>query len=79
MVEQNRNTQTMSLTSACCVHSNVHGLDNTPWIRYHTAVDPLHSTSSAVQKYHHPISGPVQIQPVSSAGNSSFIGEVPVS
>ena len=68
----------MSLTPACWVHSNVDVLENTLWIRYLTAVDPILSTSSAVQKYHHLTSGSVEIQWLTTAGNSSSIGEEPV-
>ena len=78
-VEQDRTVQTMSLTSACWVHSNVYVLVNTPWIRYLTAVDPILSTSSAFQKYHHLISGSVEIWWLTIAGNSSSIGKEPVS
>ena len=76
--EHNRSVQTMSLTSACWVHSNVYGLGNVHWIRYHTAVDPIHSTSFTMQKYHHLTSGSVEIPLSTSAGNSSSIGKVPV-
>ena len=75
----NRNTQTMSLTSACCVHSNVHGLGNIHWIRYLTVVDPIHSTSSTVQAYHHLTSVSVEVPLVTTAWHSSSIGEVPLS
>ena len=68
----------MSLTSACCVHSNVYGLDDIHWIRYLTAVDPIHSTSSTMQSYHHLTSDSVEIPLSTSAGNSSFIGKKPV-
>ena len=72
-------TLTVPLTSACCVHSNVYGLCNIHWIRYLTAVDPSHSTSSAVHKYHTLISGSVEIPLLTTAGNFSSIGKVPVS
>ena len=77
-VEHNRSVQTMSLTPACCVHSNVYVLVDIHWIRYLTAVDPILSTSSAVQTYHHLISGSVEIPLPLLAGNSSSIGKVPV-
>ena len=63
----------MSLTSACCVHSNVYGLGNIHWIKYLTVVDPLHSTSSAVQIYFHLTSVPL----LPFIGNTSVIGKVP--
>ena len=66
------------LTRSCWVHSNVYGLGNIHWIRYQTAVDPFHSTSSAVQKYLHMTSGSVDIPLGTWTGNSSFIGEEPV-
>ena len=68
----------MSLTSACCVHSNVYGLENIPWIRYHTAVDSIHSTSSTVQVYYHLTSAPVEIPQVTFTRNSSSIWKEPV-
>ena len=74
-VEQDRSVQTMSLTPACCVHSNVYGLFNVHWIRYLTAVDSILSTLFAVQTYHHLTSGSVL---VTIAGNSSSIGKEPV-
>ena len=67
----------MSLTSACCVHSNVYGLCNIHWVRYHTAVDPLHSTSSAVQNYSHLTSVFVEIPLLLFIWNSSIIGIEP--
>ena len=69
----------MSLTSACCVHSNVDGLGNICWIRYLTVVDPLHSISSAVHTYRHINSGSVEIRLVTSTENSRFIGKKTVS
>ena len=69
----------MSLTTTCCVHSNVNGLVNTCWIRYLTTVDPLHSTSSALHMYLHVTSGSVEIPLLTVTGNSSFIGKKPVS
>ena len=71
----------MSLTSVCCVHSNIYGLVNNHWIRYLTAVDPIHSTSSTMQKYHHRLSVSVEIPLCcidTLAGNSSCIGKEPV-
>ena len=69
----------MSLTTASWVHSNVYGLVNIHWIRYLTTVDPLHSTSSTMQNYHHLTSSSVEIPLSTSAGNSSSIGKEPVS
>ena len=65
-------------TPLTSVHSNVYGLGKTKSIRYLTAVDPFLSSSSALQKYHTLISGSVEIPLVTSAGNSSSIGEEPV-
>ena len=79
VVVQNKSVQIISLTTACVVHSNVYFLDNIHWIGYLTAVDPLHSTSSAVQTYHHVTSGSVEFPPSISAGKSSFIRKEPVS
>ena len=76
-VEWNRSVHIL-LTSACCVHSNVYSLGNIYWISYLTAVDSILSTSSAVQTYHHLISGSVEIPLLITAGNSSSIGEEPV-
>ena len=77
LIEQNRKCM-CTLTSACWVHSNVYGLGNIHCIRYLTAVDPFHSTSSAVQKYHHLTSGSVEIPLATWTGNSSSIGKEPV-
>ena len=77
-VEKNRSVQTMSLTPACCVHSNVYVLVDIHWIRYLTAVDPILSTSSVVQTYHHLTSGSVKIPLLTTAGNSGSIGQEPV-
>ena len=66
------------LTSVCCIHSNVYGLGDIYCIWYLTAVDPTHSTSPAVQKYHHLTSGPIDFPPATGTGKSSFIGEEPV-
>ena len=72
--------QDWPLTSACWVHSNVYGLDNIHCIRYLTAVDPFHSTSSAVHTYHHLTSGSEDIKLLSGfTGYSSSIGKEPVS
>ena len=60
------------------VHSNVYGLDNIHCIRYLIAVGSLLSTSSALQSYHHVTSVSVKVPPVTTARNSSSIGEVPV-
>ena len=70
--------QDWPLTSACCVHSNVYGLGNIHSIRYLTVIDPFHSTSSAVQTYHHLMSGSVEIIISIATGYSTFIGEEPV-
>ena len=78
-VEQNKSVQTMSLTPACWVHSNVYVLVDIHWIRYLTAVDPILSTSSAVQTYRHLLSSSVEIRQLTTAGNSSSIGKVSVS
>ena len=78
-VKQNRNVQTMSLTSACWVHSNVYALVNIRWIRYFTAVDSLHSTSFPVHTYDHLTSVPVKIPFFIKTGNSTSIGKEPVS
>ena len=67
------------LTSARWVHSNVYVLGNIHCIRYLTAVDPFHSTSSAGQMYHHLTSGSVEIPLITWTGNSSSIGKEPVS
>ena len=70
------------LTSVCCIHSNVHGLGNIHCIRYLTAVDSIHSTSSAVHIYFTPIitsiPSVVEIPLNSLARNPSSIGEKPV-
>ena len=66
------------LTSARWVHSNVYCLSKTQSIRYLTAVDPFHSTSSAVHTYHHLTSVPVEVPPTNTTGNSSSIREEPV-
>ena len=76
---QFESVQIMSLTSSCCVHSNVCDLENIHWIRYHTAVDPLHSTSYAVQTYPTLTSGSVETPLLINAGNFSSIWESPVS
>ena len=60
------------------VHANVYGLYNIHCIRYLTAVGSLHSTSSALQAYHHVASVSVKAPVVTTARNSSSIGEVPV-
>ena len=70
--------QAMSPTRACCVHSNVYGLGNIYWIQYLTAVDPILSTSSTVQTYHHLISVSVEISIAVTAENSSSIEKEPV-
>ena len=69
---------TMSLTSACSVHSNVYCLDNISCIMYLTAVDPILFTSSTVQNYHHMLSSSVKIPHHSWTGNSRFIGKKPI-
>ena len=65
------------LTSSI-VHSNVYGLGNVHCVRYLTAVDSVHSTSSAVQAYHHVTSCSVKVPVVTTARNYSSIGEKPV-
>ena len=75
----------MSLTSACCVHSNVYGLGSFHRVLYLIMVDPILSTSSAVQSYHRPTFGSIEIPLLSCCfisshtGNSSPIGKEPVS
>ena len=87
---RNSSVQTVSLTSTSVyiVHSNVYGLGNIHWVRYLTAVDPFHSTFSAVHIHHHVTSGYVDVcllvwwcinNHPGSTGNSSSIGKVPVS
>ena len=66
------------LTSTCWVHSNVCGLLITLFIRYHTVVNSILSTSPPVQKYHHITSGSVEVPLPITARNSSSIGKVPV-
>ena len=73
------NTALSPLTSAFWIHSNVYGLDNIHCIRYLTAVDSFHSTSSAVHNYHHLTSASVEIPLPTCTGNTSSIGEVPAS
>ena len=68
-----------TLTTACCVNSNVYGLHNIHWIRYLTPVDPILSTSSAVQTNHHVTSASVGMATNGLGGNSGFIWEKPVS
>ena len=60
------------------VHSNVYGLNNILCIGYLTAVGSLLSTSSALQAYHHVTSCSVKVPVVTTARNSSSIGEEPV-
>ena len=75
-------TQSLSLTSlSVCstVHSNVYGLINIHWIRYLTAVDPILSTSPPLQTYHTLTSWSDEVPWVTRTGNSSSIGEEPVS
>ena len=71
-------TQSLPLTSACCVHSKVYGLGDIHCIRYLTAVDSSHSTSPPVKNYCTPTSSPVEDPLGTTARNSSSIGEVPV-
>ena len=76
------------LTTACCVYSNVHVLVNTCRIRYHTAIDPIHSSSPPVHAYHTRTSVSVEVPnyklPLyitcsnNRVGNSSTIRVVPV-
>ena len=71
-------TKSLSLTSASRVHSNVYGLCDIHYIRYHTTVDSSHSTSPPVQIYHHLTSSSVEVPGDTTARNSSSIGEEPV-
>ena len=66
------------LTRSFIVHSNVYGLVNIHCIRYLAAVDSLCFTSSAVQKYHVATSCSVKVPLVTTARNSTSIGEEPV-
>ena len=66
-----------SLTSGCCVYSNIYNLHNICWVRYLTVVDPILSTSSAVHAYHHLTSGSVEIPLCFITMNSSSIGKEP--
>ena len=72
------------LTSACCVDSNIYGLGKIHCIRYITVIDSCHTTSPAIHKYYHLISGSVEVPTCANCifnnctGNSSFIGEEPV-
>ena len=72
--------QYVLLTSACWVHSNVYGLRNIHCIRYVTAIDPIHSTSYALHKYHHLTSGSVEVPvcPFTMSINPGFVGEKPI-
>ena len=66
------------LTTDCCVNSNVYVLGDIHCIRYHTVVDPGHSTSSTIQTYHHLTSTSVEIPLITKVGNSSSIGKEPI-
>ena len=77
-LSRDRSAVHVLLTSAGWVHSNVYGLDLIHCIRYLTAVDPFHSTSFAMQKYHHLTSGSVDIPLATWTGNSSSIRKEPV-
>ena len=66
------------LTSACWVHSNVYGLGAIHCMRYQTAVDPFHSTSSALHTYYHLTSVSEEIWLTSWTRNPTSIGEIPV-
>ena len=68
----------VSLTGTCWVHSNVCGLIITLFIRYHTVVNSILSTSPPVQKYHHLTSCSVEVPLLTTARNSSSIGKEPV-
>ena len=68
----------LPLTTACCVHSNVYCLINTRCIRYHTTVDPLHSTTSPLQILYHLTCGSINIPKFTTPRNPSSIGEEPV-
>ena len=65
--------QTIVLTTAPCVHSNVYGLGR---IMRLTAVDPIHFTSSTLYTYHQFFSGSVKIPLIT--GNYSSIRKEPV-
>ena len=71
-------TWRLTSTNVCCVHSNIYGLGNIHWIRYLTAVDSFHSTSSAIHTYHWMTSVSVHIPLVTYGRNSSSIGKEPV-
>ena len=71
-------TQSLALTSACWVHSNVYGLENIHCIRYHTTVDSIHSTSPPVKKYCTRTSCPADVPQTTTCWNSSSIGKEPV-
>ena len=68
----------ISLTSTCCVHSNVYCLCDIHCIRYHTTVDSSHSTSPPLQTYHTLTSCSVDIPLDSTGRNPSSIGKEPV-
>ena len=71
-------TWVLTSTSVCCVHSNVYDLGNIHRSWYLTAVDPFHSTSSAIQTYYWLTSVSVEIPLATFGRNSSSIGEKPV-
>ena len=68
----------VSLTTACCVHSNVYGLINTCCIRYLTVIDSIHSTSPPVHIYHTLTSESVELPHLTHVDNPSSIRVVPV-
>ena len=74
-----RASMQVPLTCAFYVHSNVCALIITIFIRYHTAVNSIHSTSPPLQTYHHMISSSVEVPTLTTARNSSSIGKPPVS
>ena len=75
--EQNMSANA-TLTTVCCVHSNVYGPINTCCIRYHTVIDSIHSTSPPVHAYHTLTSVSVELPHVKRVDNSRSIGVVPV-
>ena len=80
-LQESLQTQSFLFTTACCVQSNIHGLINTSCIRYHTTIDPSHSPSPAVQKYHTRTSVSVEIPydqfstVISSSHSNNCIGD----
>ena len=77
-MNETRPTQSLALTVACWVHSNVYGLVNIHCIRYLTTVDSSHSTSPPVKKYCTLTSCPADVPHTTTCWNSSSIGKEPV-